>query len=135
MVISLIAMASPPAIDARLLPRALPKKAASGITNTKGVVVSVKFRSDRRAILLSFTKLSVAKAISYTLTYDSAGVTQGAGGSVDPGSPEPASRELVFGTSSNGVYRYHTGIKNAKLVITTTLKTGKKVVKSFKLKM
>lgn len=124
------------ALAARKLPRVAPRTATtSKVLPTKGVTVKVRFRADRRAIIASFTNLSVASSVSYTLTYDSNGSTQGAGGSITPGTVEPIERELIFGTCSHGVCRYDTGIKNAKLVVITTLKSGKKISKSFKLKI
>lgn len=121
----------------RTLPRAKP---ASGtgvrVATTRGVTTSVKFRSDRRAINVTFSNLGIASSISYNLSYNTRGTTQGAGGTIDPSvTSDPTSREIIFGTCSFGVCRYDTGITNAKFVVTTTLKNGRKVVKSFRLKV
>lgn len=105
-------------------------------TKTQGVTSVVKFRSDRKAVNVTFRNLKIAKSVSYTLSYlTDKGITQGAGGDVSPTSPDPTLRELLFGTCSSGVCRYDTGITNAKLVVTTTLKNGRKIVKGFRLKV
>lgn len=126
-------------VDAKkLLPRVnIPKttsKAATGGSSSQGVLVKVKFRGDRRAIVATFSDLSKASSVTYSLTYDSKGITQGAGGSVSV-TEGTVTREILFGTCSHGTCRYDTGITNAKLSVTTTLKNGKKIVKNFKLKV
>jgi len=107
------------------------------VSSRLGVASSVKFRGDRRAVILTLSDLSKASQISYTLTYTGNGVSQGVSGSIKPDGEPSVTRELVFGTSSAGVYRYHTGISNARLVITTYLKSGayKKVNKGYKIKI
>lgn len=126
----------------RTLPQVAPPKAATTgaskavpSVQTKGVGVSVKLRSDRRAVVATFTNLGVAKSVSYQLTYRTGRVNEGAGGSLSSLSQDPAVRELLFGTCSKGVCRYHTGITNAKFTVTTTLKNGAKIVKPFRLKV
>lgn len=122
-------------VEAKLLPRA--KKPATSTSSSAvvagRVVTKVRYRTDRRAIIATFTNLSVANSISYTLTYDSAGITQGAGGTVDPTTAEPVVREILFGSCSAGICRYDRNITNAKFVVTTILKSGKRVVKTFRL--
>jgi hypothetical protein len=56
------------------------------------------------------------------------------GGSLDLSSGS-LTRELVFGTASNGVYRYHSNVTNAKLEITSVLKNGQKRIKKFRIKV
>lgn len=108
-------------------------KAAGGV---KGVGVSVKFRGDRKAIIAAFSDLEIASSVSYTLSYTAGrGVREGAGGTLSDLSGGSTTRELLFATCSSGVCRYHTGIKNAKFTVTTTLKNGRKVVKNFRLKI
>lgn len=124
----------------KLLPQAkLPSIPGTKVTTsskTKGINVSVKFRGDRRAIVVNFSNLSIASSVNYTLSYNTRRTTQGASGTINPSTfPDPTSRELIFGTCSHGVCRYDTGLTNARFVVTTTLKGGKKVVKSFKLKV
>lgn len=121
----------------KVLPRV--QKATAGATKTtsttRGVKTSVKFREDKRAIIVNFISLSIASSVNYTLSYNSRGTTQGAGGTINTGLGDSQIREILFGTCSHGVCRYDTGITNAKLVVTTTLKNGLKISKSFRLKV
>lgn len=127
-----------PTLAKRVLPRA---RAAGGTKSTAGtpsgrIGISVKFRGDRRAIIVNFSSLSNASNVSYTLSYSTRGTTQGAGGSINPSTAgASASRELLFGTCSHGVCRYDSGITNAKLVVTYTLTNGKKYSKTFRIKV
>lgn len=107
------------------------------VSQNLGVASSVKFRADRKAIVLTLSDLDKASQVSYTLTYTGSGVPQGVSGSIKPSGESSVSRELVFGTCSAGVCRYHTGIYNARLVITTYLKSGsyKKVHKAYRIKV
>lgn len=127
-----------PTLAKKVLPRAKPAggtKAATG-TPSGRIGVSVKFRGDRRAIIVNFSSLSNASNVSYTLSYSTRGTTQGAGGSINPTTTgSSASRELLFGTCSHGVCRYDSGITNAKLVVTYTLTNGKRYSKSFRIKV
>ena len=118
--------------------RLLPSAAAGAKTTVKTTAgqagAKVKFRADRRAVILNLSNLSAAKSVSYELQYEAGGLTQGAGGSVNiTGATE--SREILFGSCSSGVCNYDKNIKNAKLTVTTTLKNGKKIIKPFRLKV
>lgn len=121
----------------KLLPRfRTATKGTTAVSSSKGVATSVKFRGDRLAIIVNFSNLSVASSVSYTLSYNSRGTTQGAAGTLNPStSTDPTSRELLFGTCSHGVCRYDSGITNARFVVTTTTASGKRVIKSFRLKV
>lgn len=128
----------PSSVEAkRLLPQAQSQKTdvKTGKNPSRGVTTSVKFRDDRKAIIVNFTNLSVASSVSYILSYNTRGTQQAAGGSITLPTSEPVTRELLFGTCSKGVCRYDTGITNAKFVVTTVLKSGLKVIKTFKLKI
>ena len=121
----------------RLLPRAVPAKSGGGtavVSTSRGVGAKVRFRGDKLAIIVDFSSLSIASSVSYNLSYATRGTSQGAGGNISP-SEDSTSRELIFGTCSHGVCRYDSGITNAKFVVTTVLKNGRKVVKPFKLKV
>lgn len=119
----------------RILPRAKPASGTKVASSTRGVATGVKFRGDRRAIIVTFSNLSIATKVDYVLSYNTRGTTQGASGSLTSSAGSSVIRELLFGTCSHGVCRYDTGITNAKFVVTTYLTNGKKVVKSFKLKV
>lgn len=122
---------------AKILPQAA--KAGKSTTVSKvvssGIGVSPYLRLDRKALIINFSNLQNAKSISYSLTYTTSEQEEGAMGAINFGSSPTASQELLFGTCSKGVCRYHTGIHNAKLEITYTLKTGKKYIKRFRIKV
>jgi hypothetical protein len=116
--------------------KVLPTRRTSGTTVSKSVATSAKFRRDRRALIVSFSGLASARTIDYLLSYNSRGTTQGAGGSINPTlTGNTASRELLFGTCSHGVCRYDTGITNARLVITIVLSSGKKITRTYRLRV
>jgi len=133
LIICLIILAASPAdCQAKLLPRfsrtanTLPKTVSSG------VIVKPSLRGDRLALNVYFTNLSKAKAVNYTLIYQSEGVDKGVSGSLDLAVGDSTSRELVFGTASSGVYHYDAGIKNMRFEVATELQTGKKTLKKFR---
>lgn len=131
-------LAYPQGVHAKkVLPRQGSAKASVGAKTSgfKGVNVSVKFKGDRKGIIANFSNLDIASSVSYTLSYTQRGIGEGAGGTLSDLGAGLATRELLFATCSSGVCRYHTGIKNAKFVVTTTLKNGKKVSKVFRLKV
>lgn len=120
----------------RLLPFLQPAKSGTTtITSTKGVSTKVKFRGDRRAIIVNFSNLLISTRVDYVLSYTSRGTMQGASGTIKDVGESTLERELIFGTCSHGVCRYDSGITNAKFTVVTTLKNGRKVSKSFKLKV
>ena len=123
---------STPVQAKRKLP-ALKSASAAGST-ASNVTVKVKFRSDRKGVVLNFSNLTAATGVSYDLIYDTRGTTQNAGGAVKISSAT-ANTEVIFGTCSSGVCRYDSGISNAKLQVSITLKNGRKIVKPFKLKV
>ncbi len=137
-VLGLFLFLTPNSVSAKkILPRAKP--AAAGVKTTKvaaavGPSVSVKFRSDRRAIVASFSNLSQASSVTYMFSYNTRGTTQGAQGSVNT-SENNTSREIIFGTCSHGVCRYDSSISGSKFVVTIKLPNGKKIVKTFNLKV
>lgn len=104
-------------------------------TSTKGISVSPKLRSDRKALLIYFSNLQNANSVSYMLIYKTNGQEEGAGGSVSPAQGNTASREVLFGTCSKNVCRYHANITNMKLEVTTALKTGKKIIKRYRIRV
>lgn len=123
----------PTAVQAK---RKLPvlKSASTAKSTSTNVTVKVKFRSDRKGVILNFGNLTAASGVSYDLVYDTRGTTQNAGGAVKISSAT-ANTEVIFGTCSSGVCRYDTGISNAKLQVFITLKNGQKIVKPFRLKV
>ena len=105
------------------------KTVAAGV----GAIVSPKLRSNRLALIVNFSGLSRVNSVSYTLSYNTNGIPQGVVGTITPIS-NTAQRELLFGTCSAGVCRYHTNLTGMKFVVTSNLKSGKKVIKTFRVK-
>ncbi len=112
------------------------KKAAGVTTSTSsGVSSSVKFRGDRLGILVALGNLQAAQKVDYFLSYQTKGTTQGASGSITNTSIGSATRDIIFGNCSKGTCRYDSGISNAKFVISIYLTSGRKIVRSYKLKV
>ena len=122
-------------VQAKVLPR-FAKSATKTTTakSTGGIKSSVKFMAGKTGITVNFSNLTAAKTVSYTLSYATNGKQEGVVGSV-PTTSVATSRELLFGTCSSGTCKYHKNITNASLTINTTLLSGKKTVKRFKLKV
>lgn len=110
---------------------------ATGVTTStsSGVTSSVKFRGDRLGIIVTLGSLQAAYRVDYFLSYQTKGTTQGASGSITDTSIGGATRDIIFGSCSKGVCRYDTGISNAKFVITIYLNSGRKIVRSYRLKV
>jgi len=115
--------------------RGLTSGSRSYVSTGGRVVTSVKFRGDRRAVIINFAGLTNAISVTYSLTYSSNGIPQGVMGTITNIAGSVDSRELLFGTCSHGVCRYHTGITDARLVITSKLKSGITTRKSYRLKV
>ena len=122
-------------VDAKILPQAQKgQKAVTQSTGGTGIGVSPRLRGDRRALIVYFSNLQNASYVSYLLTYKTSTQNEGAGGSLNL-SRSSATQELLFGTCSKNVCRYHTGIKDARLEVSYTLKSGKKYVKRYRIKV
>ena len=122
-------------VEAKVLPQAkgIQKSVAKNVTGT-GISVFPRLRGDRRALIVSFSNLQNASLVSYLLTYKTSTQDEGAMGSLPVGASSNTT-ELLFGTCSKNVCRYHTGIKNAKLEISYTSKAGKKYLKRYRIKV
>lgn len=122
-------------IQAKVLPQAAKTGAKTAVVKSAGIIVSPKLRADRRAIIINFGNLQNAKSVSYALTYNTAIQQEGAIGSLNLSGINSASEELLFGTCSKGVCKYHTGIKNAKLEVSYTNLSGKRYLKRFRIRI
>lgn len=120
-----------PVTQAKVLPRF--KKATAPVT-ARGVSIYPRMRADRHALVVTTSNLSLANSVSFTLIYQTNGKDEGASGSVDV-SQGTVTREVLFGTCSSGVCRYHPNISNARFEVVTELKNGKKSVKRYKIKV
>lgn len=121
-------------VEAKVLPQA--KKSVQKSTSAvkvSGIGVYPRLRVDRRALIVNFTNLQNAGAVSYFLTYKTNIQDEGAMGALTLGSSSSATQELLFGTCSKNVCRYHTNIKDARLEVSYTLKSGKKYLKKYKI--
>lgn len=108
-------------------------KTTVAATATRGVGAWVRFRSDRLALLINFSNFGNIQSGSYELTYQANGIGQGAGGSIIMADTD--TKSLLFGTCSSGVCTYHNNISGAKLTITSVLKSGQKVLKTYRLRV
>lgn len=118
----------------RTLPQARVSKTAPLKTQSASIGVAPRIRNDRHALVVYFSNLQNAQSISYMLIYKTNGQDEGAGGSVKP-SEGNATRELLFGTCSKNVCRYHTNISKMTFEVTAQLKSGKKLLKRYKIKI
>lgn len=122
-------------VEAKLLPRFAKSGQAGRGRYTSGVGVSAYLRGDRLALVVNFNNLNKANSVSYTLSYQTNGKDEGIGGVIDSSGGSSASRELLFGTCSSGVCRYHTNIANMKLEVTSELTSGRKTLKRFRIRV
>lgn len=120
-------------VQAKVLPQA--KKAVGKTSTGTSIGVSPRLRADRRALLVNFSNLQNAKSVSYSLTYKTSVQEEGALGSLNLSGLTNTSSELLFGTCSKNVCKYHTNISNGKLEVSYTSQTGKKYLKRFKIKV
>ncbi len=119
-------------VVAKVLPRFQGKAAPA---RGGGLVVSPKLRADRKAVLLYLGNLGQATSVVYTLTYETNGKQEGAYGNADSSSGNAVTRELLFGTCSAGVCRYHEGLANMKLEVTAELANGKKLTRRYRIRI
>lgn len=124
--------------EAKVLPQAKGiRQKSTAVSKNIGTSIGVSpyLRGDRRALMVNFSNLQNATAVSYLLTYKQNNQDEGAMGSLSLGISSNATNELLFGTCSKNVCRYHTNIRDARLVVTYTTKAGKKYLKRYKIKV
>lgn len=123
--------------QAKVLPQAasLGKGVATIKIAGSGINVYPRLRGDRRALIVNFSNLQNAKAVSYAFTYTTSSQDEGAMGALKLDGQSNSSQELLFGTCSKNICRYHVGVNNAKLEVSYTSKTGKKYIKRYKIKV
>ena len=124
------------AVEAKLLPRF---KGSGNVgkqqtVSYSGLIISPKIRSDRQALIVTFSNLQKVNNVTYTLTYQTNGEDQGVSGTLDSSSGASATRELLFGTCSD-VCRYHPNISNMKLEVVSLLPSGKQTLKRYRIKI
>lgn len=121
--------------EAKVLPQAAKSATVSKNSVGSGINVSPKLRADRRALTVYFSNLQNAKSVSYALTYNTSTQPEGALGSLNLNGLSSTSQELLFGTCSKNVCRYHTGVNNARLEVSYTTQSGKKYLKRYKIRV
>jgi len=121
-------------VEARVLPRFQDAKKNIGRVPS-GAYVTARLRSDRQALLVTFGNLQKLNNMTYTLMYQTNGVDQGVSGSLDSSAGNSVTRELLFGTCSSGVCRYHGNISNMKLEAISELPNGKRVIKRLRIRV
>ena len=133
--VALFAFTASPVFAARRRVPKVRQKTPTAITYSasQGVGSKVRFRPDRRALLINFSGFNNILSGSYELTYTANGVPQGAGGSIIIGDTE--TKTLLFGTCSGGVCKYHSNIQNARLIITSITKSNQKIIKPYRIKV
>ena len=124
------------AVEAKLLPRFsgsgnIGKKQA---VSYSGLLISPKIRSDRQALIVTFSNLQKVNNVTYTLTYQTNGEDQGVSGTLDSSSGSSVTRELLFGTCSD-VCRYHPNISDMKLEVVSLLPSGKQTLKRYRIRI
>ena len=118
----------------KILPRFKMIKKGGG-SSYSGVVVAPRLRGDRKALNVYFSNLSKAKNVTYTLIYETNGKDEGVSGSLDSSGGDAANRELLFGTCSSGVCRYHSSISSMRFEVVSELTSGKKLLRRFRIRV
>lgn len=129
----LLTLSSP--AEAKLLPQSKSVKSKLLPAVAKSFSVSARLRADRKALFVTFSNPQKVKNIAFTLTYQTNGKEEGAGGSVPINSPSVVTRELLFGTCSSGVCRYHSNMSNMRLQVSYESLAGKRYIKRFKIRV
>ncbi len=128
-------------IEAKTLPQITKSVSKNTVIRKKsspvsgGVGISPKLRKDRKALRVYFSNLNKAKSITYTLIYQTDGKDEGVSGTVDTSGGKNVTRELLFGTCSSGVCRYHPNIKNLRFEATIEFASGKLLTKKYRIKV
>lgn len=124
-------------VNAKVLPQAAKGLAKQTGVKSAGTTIGVypKLRPDRKALNVNFSNLQNAKSVSYMLVYKTNNQEEAAMGTLNLNGQTTSKNELLFGTCSKNVCRYHTNIKDARLEVSYTSQTGKKYLKKFKVKI
>ncbi len=122
-------------VEARLLPRFRSSSAKTVRPSGSSVIVSPRLSPDRKALNVSFANLNKTSEVTYTLSYQTNGKDEGVYGSIDSSAGNSVTRELLFGTCSSGVCRYHTNITGMKLEVTVELTSGKKALRRYRVRV
>ncbi|MBI2040325.1 hypothetical protein HYT18_04590 [Candidatus Microgenomates bacterium] len=137
LIILLTMLLFPKNTEAKVLPQSVKAAPKQAVTKSAGttITVSPRLRSDRKALIINFSNLQNAKSVSYMLVYKTAIQEEAAMGALNLAGATGDRSELLFGTCSKNVCRYHNNIKDARFEVSYTAKTGKKYLKKFKIKV
>lgn len=133
----LVAVVFAKSAQTKVLPQSTKAPVKQTTIKSTGTTIGVypRLRSDRKALIVNFTNLQNAKSVSYSLVYKTSTQQEGAGGALNLAGQTSDKVELLFGTCSANVCKYHTGIKDARLEVLYTSISGKKYLKKFKIKI
>lgn len=109
--------------------------AAKKVPKKANVVVSSSVAPNKQSVTLYLANLQKTKNVQYQLSYMTDGKQEGAGGTINTKGKFSLSRNLLFGTCSNKVCRYHKKLKNAVLTVIITFQDGTSITKTFKLRV
>ena len=114
----------------------VPKKnvVRKSTTAAVGIPAVVSYRGDKQGILMSFSSFSGIDSVSYSFTYSTNGIQQGAAGNITKANNPLLTRELLFGTCSGGVCRYHSNLANARLTLNARFTNGNTRTKVYKIR-
>ncbi|OGG27355.1 hypothetical protein A2960_00110 [Candidatus Gottesmanbacteria bacterium RIFCSPLOWO2_01_FULL_39_12b] len=113
----------------------IPKSAGTkNYTRTSPIPASVRYRGDKNGILFSFLNFNGLESVSYSFTYSTNGIQQGAAGNITKANNPLLTRELLFGTCSGGVCRYHSNLANARLTLNARFTNGNTRTKVYKIR-
>ena len=109
---------------------------STGASGAPGVAYSsARLSRATNSVVATFLNLNRVSKIRYTLNYTSNGISQGVVGSLVVSGQASDSRDLYFGTCSYGVCTPHYNIRNASLLIQTTLTTGGMHTKRYRIRI
>lgn len=112
----------------------VPKRVTKSRVSSGSIPAVVRYRGDRQGILLSLLNFNGLESVSYSFTYSTNGNPQGAGGTITAANNPTAQRELLFGTCSSGVCRYHFNLSDARLVLTGRTTNGRTITRAYRIK-
>lgn len=124
-------------VEAKTLPQAAKAKKVSVSKTSSGtsIGVSPRLRADKKAVIVYFSNLKNAKSVAYQLTYKTSSQDEGAMGGINIAGKSNTSQEILFGTCSKNVCRYHAGVSDVALQVSYTSVNGKKYLKKYKIKI
>lgn len=94
-------------------------------SHSRTPAVAATLAKNRLSVNASFLNLRNVAQVKYQLTYDSNKGPQGAGGTIRVGRRNKSLwRRLLLGTCSGRVCTYHSGVRNIKLSVDFTLRSG-----------